>query len=238
MFGAADPGELIGKPAIDFVHPDDREMALKQISQLPPADATRAPLVEARFLRLDGTLMDIEVAAVPFSYVGKPAILTVFNDITERKRREETLRQRIAELEAVNRVSTSLRAAHTRDEALPILLDETLSVLGNRCWCHLGPQPRRRPTARRRARGWFGQLADMTLKPGEGIAGNVFATGNAHIAAEFTRDPQVRPPASGEIPAGWGGICLPIRAGETDRPVSCALPRDSRAKSLRNNCSC
>lgn len=51
-------------------------------------------------------------------------------DITERKRAEEEIQHRLAELEAVNRVSTALRAAQTLDEMLPLLLDETLAVLG------------------------------------------------------------------------------------------------------------
>ena len=50
-------------------------------------------------------------------------------DITERKQAEEALRQRLAELEALHTVSAALRTAQTRDEALPILLDETLAVL-------------------------------------------------------------------------------------------------------------
>ena len=37
--------------------------------------------------------------------------------------------QRLAELEAVNRVSAALRTAQTLDEMLPILLDEMLAVL-------------------------------------------------------------------------------------------------------------
>jgi light-regulated signal transduction histidine kinase (bacteriophytochrome) len=35
--------------------------------------------------------VDVEITAVPFSYAGKPAMLTVFNDITERKQREKQI---------------------------------------------------------------------------------------------------------------------------------------------------
>jgi HD-GYP domain-containing protein (c-di-GMP phosphodiesterase class II)/putative methionine-R-sulfoxide reductase with GAF domain len=51
-------------------------------------------------------------------------------DITERRHMEDSLRQRLLELEALYNVSTSLRTVQTFDEALPILLDQTLAALG------------------------------------------------------------------------------------------------------------
>jgi putative nucleotidyltransferase with HDIG domain len=51
------------------------------------------------------------------------------------------------------------------------------------------------------------------MKPGQGIVGSVFASGQAHITTEFTDDPLVRQPVAGHFPAGWAGICVPIRTG-------------------------
>ncbi|MDP2993918.1 MAG: PAS domain S-box protein, partial [Anaerolineales bacterium] len=94
--GAANPAELIGKPVMEFVHPDYRELALKRIQQ-SFSEGIPAPDMEEKFLRLDGTPIDVQVTAIPFSYAGTSAMLTVFNDITERKQ-AETERQALLEI--------------------------------------------------------------------------------------------------------------------------------------------
>ncbi len=90
IIGAASPADLTGKAVIEFVHPDYRELALKRIQQ-SISDGSPASLAEEKFIKLDGTPINVEISAFPFPYAGKPAMLTVFNDITERKRTEEVL---------------------------------------------------------------------------------------------------------------------------------------------------
>jgi PAS domain S-box-containing protein len=91
IIGAVRPADLIGKPVIEFVHPGHRELALRRIQQ-SLRDGIPAPTAEEKFVRLDGTPIDVEVSAHPFLYAGTPAMLTVFNDITERRRAENDLR--------------------------------------------------------------------------------------------------------------------------------------------------
>ena len=91
IIGTSSPTDLTGKSVMEYVHPDYRELALKRIQQ-SLREGVPLPLVEEKFLRLDGTPIDVEVSAIPFSYAGNPAMLTVFNDITGRKRAEEALR--------------------------------------------------------------------------------------------------------------------------------------------------
>lgn len=98
LLGASDPKELIGKPIIDFVHPEFWELVSGRLEQV---GETRkgVPLIEERFVRLDGTIVDVEAAAVPVIYQGKPAIQVVIHDITPRKQAEmerEKERARIA----------------------------------------------------------------------------------------------------------------------------------------------
>ncbi len=90
IIGAASTAEMTGKPVIEFVHPDYRALALKRIQQ-SFSDGAPVPIAEEKFVRLDGTPIDVEVSATPFSYADKPAMLTVFNDITERKQAEQAL---------------------------------------------------------------------------------------------------------------------------------------------------
>ncbi|MBI5292730.1 MAG: PAS domain S-box protein [Chloroflexi bacterium] len=157
-------------------------------------------------------------------------------DITERKRAEEELRLRLAELEALHTVSAALRAAQTRDEALPVLLDETLAVTETGAgviWLYDSDSDELRAAV---ARGWFQQLNETPIKPGEGIAGAVFAGGQAHVSVEFQKDPAARATTREQIPLGWGGACVPIRSGAVTIGVlfvSAALPRQITTEQVR-----
>jgi PAS domain-containing protein len=62
-------------------------------------DGSDAPPLEERFLRLDGSPVDVEVTATPFDTPGGRARQVLIRDITERKRTEEALRQRTLELD-------------------------------------------------------------------------------------------------------------------------------------------
>jgi diguanylate cyclase (GGDEF)-like protein/PAS domain S-box-containing protein len=84
LVGAADPQALIGRSALELVHPEYRPLVQARIRRL--ASGQEAPLVEEKFLRLDGTPVDVEVAAMPFSHEGRPAVQVVIRDIGERKR--------------------------------------------------------------------------------------------------------------------------------------------------------
>jgi len=58
-----------------------------------------APLVEEKFIRLDGTSVDVEVASVPITYQGRPAVQSVIPDISPRRQAQaerEQERARIA----------------------------------------------------------------------------------------------------------------------------------------------
>jgi len=98
IFGAANEAALIGKPILDFVHPDYREIVLELLRQIRE-EKKEAPLLKEKWLQLNGTVIDVEIAAIPFNYEGKPAAQIVIRDISERqaalrdrKRAEEQLR--------------------------------------------------------------------------------------------------------------------------------------------------
>jgi len=91
LLGAQSPDELVGKPAMDLLHPDYREVVRERI-QRSLAEGQPAPPLMEKFIRLDGTVIDVEVTAVPIMWEGRPAMQVVFRDITERKRMEEELK--------------------------------------------------------------------------------------------------------------------------------------------------
>ena len=146
----------------------------------------------------------------------------------DRMRLFEETRQRLAELEAVNRISTAMRASESVEQMLPILVDETLAVLGIPAvsiWLYEPAQDELRNVI---ARGWLDQV-QTPMKSGEGIGGRVFASGQAYVSREFATDPASRALALPNIPETWGGACVPIRAAHQVIGVlyaSVALPRE------------
>ena len=91
LLGAPDPQQLIGRPMLDFVHPDFREIVIERVRQLA-AGARTQPTIEEKFVRLDGTPIDVEVSTIGFTFQGRPAAQVVASDITERKRIEREQR--------------------------------------------------------------------------------------------------------------------------------------------------
>ena len=87
LLGAASAGDLIGLPVLDFIHPDFRETVQDRI-QVLSLGVDRVPPAEERFVRMDGTAVDVEVSAAPFEHDGRPGAVVFAYDISERKRSE------------------------------------------------------------------------------------------------------------------------------------------------------
>ena len=92
LLGAVNPEQLIGKPVIDFIHPEYRELAKERIRLMGEEGKNVSP-TEEKFIKLDGSVIDVEVIAMPFTYQGKPGIQVIIRDTTDRKRAEEALKQ-------------------------------------------------------------------------------------------------------------------------------------------------
>lgn len=99
LLGAEHRDDLIGKVALDFVHPDSQALAKARIQNMM-TKGVDAPLVEERFVRLDGGVIDVEVAAVLVTFGGKPSVLVVVRDMTARKQAEAQLQHNLSLLTA------------------------------------------------------------------------------------------------------------------------------------------
>jgi two-component system NarL family sensor kinase len=82
--GANDPASLIGRKAVDFVHPDERDEALRRIEQLSAGQAT--PWITARAIRVDGKIIEVERAGIPLRHGDKLFGQGFIRDITERNK--------------------------------------------------------------------------------------------------------------------------------------------------------
>ena len=84
LFGASAPEQLLGKSPFELFHPDCHPGMRDRINRLRD-EVDDVPLIEERIVRLDGAVVDVEVAAAPFQDQGVNAIHIVVQDITERK---------------------------------------------------------------------------------------------------------------------------------------------------------
>ena len=90
MIGAREMSELVGKPILGIVHPDSQEAMRSRMMEQSTAPVEQ-PFVEEKFVRLDGTAIDVEVATTPIFYEGNHATLVVARDLEDRRRAEEEL---------------------------------------------------------------------------------------------------------------------------------------------------
>ncbi len=220
--------QFIGQNTFELMHPDDLDRIQKLLASLLREPGSRKH-GSFRMRRSDGAWRWMEGLAT--NLLDEPSVKAIvinYRDITERKQAEEEIRRQVAELEAVNRVSTAMRAAQSLDELLPRLIDETLAVMNTDSGMILLYDPASNLLHQGIKRGVCTQLHEVPMKPSEGIGGTVFATGEPYFTHEFGRDPLLLETARQSVPNGWGGVCVPIlTANETIGVffVSVHLPR-------------
>ena len=100
LFGATSAGQLLGRQILEFVHPDDRPKVLERVRGMVEEQRI-APLERERFVRLDGSVVHVEVRAGLTRHGAEPAAFTVIRDVSARHEVEERLRIQAAALDAV-----------------------------------------------------------------------------------------------------------------------------------------
>ena len=114
LMGAQDPQEILDRPTFDFIHPDYHHEVRENVKRLLSGGVS-VHSAERIYLRLDGTPVPVQVEAGRIMWNGKPAILGLFSDITERKRTEEALASLNATLERqVGERTEALRLSEER----------------------------------------------------------------------------------------------------------------------------
>ena len=111
--------ELLAKPYLDFVHPDDRSPTTTEADKL--TEGLHVMKFENRYRHKDGTYRWLEWAAVP--YPSEQVIYAAARDITERKEARETIQRysrdlaaaREAQAEGASRLSRLMSELEVRD---------------------------------------------------------------------------------------------------------------------------
>jgi PAS domain S-box-containing protein len=90
LFGAQSPEHLLGRPILERVAPEHREI-FRERRRLLTEERQKIPPMVQKYLKLDGTVVHVESFAVPFSYNGEIGALAYLRDMTERMQVEDKL---------------------------------------------------------------------------------------------------------------------------------------------------
>ena len=126
MFGAESADDLIGRPVMSMIHPEDRARAGDRTRTLTEERAA-VPLTEMRMLRLDGKTMIVWLHATPFLQDGKAHVLAAGRDVTAQREAEAQLHQAL-KMESVGQLTGGV--AHDFNNLLTVVIGSLDDVRG------------------------------------------------------------------------------------------------------------
>jgi PAS domain S-box-containing protein len=91
LYGAQDETALLGRPVLERIGPESRDLARERMRRINESRES-LPGCEQQHLRLDGSVVDVDLSSVPFVFQGRNGGLVFVRDITERKRAEQEIR--------------------------------------------------------------------------------------------------------------------------------------------------
>jgi len=90
MFGAVN-SELVGMDVIDLIHPEYRSLVGERIKKVIGGNS--APQIEEKYLKLDGTTINVLSSALPVTFAGEPAVQNIVLNVTEQRQAEIEVRK-------------------------------------------------------------------------------------------------------------------------------------------------
>jgi PAS domain S-box-containing protein len=208
LLGSSKRETLIGRSILDFICVEDGD-CIDPEQQIETWTATAQH--EQTFIRLDGSVIDVEVEAVPLSYQSKPAVQLVFRDITKRKQAKAALQRQFKELSALHAVATAGAEATHVDE----LLERVTRIIGQMLYPdNFGIALIDKPVNLLRTHPSYQGLdedgRELASPLEQGVTGQVIATGQSRRIPDVTREPSY----VGIYPDMRSELCVPLKVGE------------------------
>jgi len=203
--------ELLSRPYVDFVHPDDREATINEARKMDQGELTIS--FENRYLSADGTYRWLLWNATPNKSLR--LIFAVARDITQRKQTERRLATGYA-------VTNLLAEAESLETAGPGILQAICEGLGWELGAIWGVEDSGEGlqclTVWHLPQLEFSEFVSatrqITFKRGVGLPGRVWASGQSAWIPDVPHDPNFPRAPLAEAAGLHAAFCFPIRTGE------------------------
>jgi PAS domain S-box-containing protein len=93
IVAASDPSQIIGHSLTEFLRPEQHGTALRGVEAVARGESPQPLTYDLK--RVDGGYLGVQIASVPITWSGRPAMLSIITDVTER----EEARRRLQESE-------------------------------------------------------------------------------------------------------------------------------------------
>ncbi len=118
LFGAQYSEEIIGRHSQDFVPENERDRLAARRRMLVANG--NVPMEEQQRLRLDGSIVDVEILGIGITWHGKPAALNVIRDISSRVEGRQALVEAKESAEFANRTKSEFLANMSHEIRTPL----------------------------------------------------------------------------------------------------------------------
>lgn len=194
---AAPPEEIIGQTIWELLPPDVAQKIESKLEAVFGGSALE--ILEYELTVPDGNKL-FDARIVP---VNQDLAMMIVRDITERKHREQ-------ELAVVTAVSAALRTAETRDQMLPIIVEQVSTLLGVKSVALALKVGTIGEAIIVEARGGFANMVGTVLEPGEGITGLAINSGQMFMTDHTATEPRFSHPELADLHQAQ--IVLPLIA--------------------------
>ena len=225
------PEELVGTNVFDYIHPEDlehvRETFAEGLRTTGADKVTTGRKLECRVWHADGSWRSMEaLASNLLAEPGVEGIVINFRDVTERRRAGETLRRQNEYLNALHETSLALM---NRLE-IPDLLEAVVARAGALMDTSHGYVyllgPKEAELEMQVGTGVFEDYLGYRIKPGEGVSGRVWESGQPVVVEDYRTWSHCLPQFSRDIHAIVG---VPLKSGsETVGVIGLAYLEDGR----------
>lgn len=176
------PDELIGKRPTDVTAPEDHALLAEQRAKRWQGETST---YETRLVHADGHLVPVTITGVPRWANGQFAgAIAVITDLTERYQRER-------EMQAIATISAALRAATTREEMLPIIVENTMQLLNAQAAAIISRRTVNHEAFIECARGVWAKGEGRRTPPGKGLSALIFKTKQPYVTNDMANDPNI-----------------------------------------------